>query len=70
MVELVDTQDLKSCLQQCKCGSDSRLGHKKGDKTFVPFFVYTSPECGTTQYDCTAKTMHAVDPIIEILAYW
>ena len=29
MVELVDTQDLKSCLQQCKCGSDSRLGHKK-----------------------------------------
>ena len=29
VVELVDTQDLKSCLQQCKCGFKSRLGDKK-----------------------------------------
>ncbi len=28
VVELVDTQDLKSCLQQCKCGFKSRLGHR------------------------------------------
>ena len=28
VVELVDTQDLKSCLQQCGCGFNSRLGHK------------------------------------------
>ena len=27
VVELVDTQDLKSCLQQCGCGFNSRLGH-------------------------------------------
>ena len=27
VVELVDTQDLKSCLQQCECGFKSRLGH-------------------------------------------
>jgi hypothetical protein len=27
VVELVDTQDLKSCLQQCEYGFDSRLGH-------------------------------------------
>ena len=29
MAKLVDAQDLKSCLQQCKCGFKSRLGHKK-----------------------------------------
>ena len=29
VVELVDTQDLKSCLQQCGCGFNSRLGHSK-----------------------------------------
>ena len=29
MVELVDTQDLKSCGQQCPCGVDSRSGHYK-----------------------------------------
>jgi hypothetical protein len=26
VVELVDTQDLKSCSQQCECGFKSRLG--------------------------------------------
>lgn len=29
MVELVDTQDLKSCGQQCLCGFNSRPGHKQ-----------------------------------------
>ncbi len=29
MVELVDTQDLKSCEQQCSCGFKSRPGHLK-----------------------------------------
>ena len=29
MVKLVDTQDLKSCGQQCSCGFKSRLGYKK-----------------------------------------
>jgi hypothetical protein len=29
VVKLVDTQDLKSCLQQCKCGFKSRLGHSE-----------------------------------------
>ena len=28
VVELVDTQDLKSCSPQRECGSDSRLRHK------------------------------------------
>jgi hypothetical protein len=28
VVKLVDTQDLKSCGQQCLCGFNSRLGHK------------------------------------------
>ena len=28
VVELVDTQDLKSCLQQCKCGFNSHPGYK------------------------------------------
>ena len=27
VVELVDTQDLKSCSQQCECGFNSRPGH-------------------------------------------
>ena len=29
VVELVDTQDLKSCCQQWQYGFDSRPGHKK-----------------------------------------
>gem|GEM_PF-759426 len=29
VVELVDTQDLKSCGQQCPCGFKSRLGHTR-----------------------------------------
>ena len=28
VAKLVDAQDLKSCLQQCKCGFKSRLGHR------------------------------------------
>lgn len=28
VAELVDAQDLKSCLQQCEYGFDSRLGHE------------------------------------------
>ena len=36
---MVDTQDLKSCLQQCKCGSDSRLGHKQNSNLRVAFFM-------------------------------
>ena len=28
VAEQVDAQDLKSCLQQCEYGFDSRLGHK------------------------------------------
>ena len=31
VVELVDTQDLKSCDQQRSCGFKSRLGHTKKD---------------------------------------
>jgi hypothetical protein len=41
VVKLVDTQDLKSCLQQCKCGFKSRLGHGKGQnllKKILSFF--------------------------------
>ena len=37
VVELVDTQDLKSCWQQCQCGSDSRLGHLKSSSYEVKF---------------------------------
>ena len=44
VVELVDTQDLKSCLQQCKCGSDSRPGHTKAvhflDGLFYLFLIF------------------------------
>ena len=34
VVKLVDTQDLKSCLQQCGCGFNSRLGHKAAKAAF------------------------------------
>jgi hypothetical protein len=40
VVKLVDTQDLKSCLQQCKCGFKSRLGHTEKGYKFVFFFFY------------------------------
>ena len=38
MVELVDTQDLKSCLQQCKCGFNSHPEYKAVQLS--GFFVY------------------------------
>ena len=40
VVELVDTQDLKSCGQQRPCGFKYRLGHKKVGDNFYPDFFY------------------------------
>ncbi len=42
VVKLVDTQDLKSCGQQCSCGFKSRLGHIKikADSKELAFFVW------------------------------
>jgi hypothetical protein len=49
VVKLVDTQDLKSCLQQCKCGFKSRLGHRlqrirfRGSSFICTLFAHQSP---------------------------
>ena len=42
MVELVDTQDLKSCDTQISCGFDSRPRYKlvKGFRVLEPFIFY------------------------------
>ena len=41
---MVDTQDLKSCSQQCECGFKSRPGHNKSDSGrffyFGMFYTY------------------------------
>jgi hypothetical protein len=43
VAELVDAQDLKSCLQKCGYGFDSRLGYFEA--LLVPFFLRTrSPD--------------------------
>ena len=42
MVELVDTQDLKSCGPQRPCGFDSRLGHKASHKCERLFLCATA----------------------------
>ena len=39
VVELVDTQDLKSCSPQRECGFKSRLGHNMSRSERVGFFV-------------------------------
>ena len=38
VVELVDTQDLKSCGQQCSCGFKSRPGYKV--QRFLNLFLF------------------------------
>ena len=45
VVELVDTQDLKSCLQQCKCGFNSHPEYSTNNisldsSSFQGFFVF------------------------------
>jgi hypothetical protein len=42
VVELVDTQDLKSCLQQCECGFKSRLGHKQQADPIGSAFLFAT----------------------------
>jgi hypothetical protein len=43
VVELVDTQDLKSCLQQCGCGFNSRPGHTDFSRFLgIGFFVWSN----------------------------
>ena len=39
VVELVDTQDLKSCSPQRECGFKSRLGHSLSRSEKIGFFV-------------------------------
>ena len=39
VVKLVDTQDLKSCGQQCPCGFKSRLGYVRADSKESAFFM-------------------------------
>jgi hypothetical protein len=39
VVELVDTQDLKSCGQQWPCGFNSRLGHNLKPILMIGFFI-------------------------------
>ena len=40
VAELVDAQDLKSCVQQWTCGFDSRLRHYMPDKYGVSVHTY------------------------------
>jgi hypothetical protein len=40
VVELVDTQDLKSCGQQWPCGFNSRLGHGFQPINQIGFFIW------------------------------
>jgi hypothetical protein len=40
VVELVDTQDLKSCSPQRECGFNSRLGHEKAGQLLISFFYW------------------------------
>ena len=40
VVELVDTQDLKSCSQQCECGFNSHPGYKPQQHVGALLFMY------------------------------
>ncbi len=58
VVELVDTQDLKSCGQQWPCGFNSRLGHKSDqfDRSFFwgQFSFQALMPCRNTCKNCFA----------------
>ena len=53
VAELVDAQDLKSCLPKGECGFDSRLGHESPSTIVEGFLHFRS---GRT---CSSKRMNA-----------